>query len=134
MLAGGTILVVGMTFVFVPQDIVFIGLEPERIRAVSATLVPLLAHDRAGFGGGLFTVAVIIIMMMRHAPMSRSLIQVILLMGIAGFGCALGVHFAVGYTSFVHLLPAYAGFVMFVGGSLLFARVGSRNRSMAAAK
>ncbi len=51
--AGVTILVVGMTFVFVPQDLEFIGISPAGLRAVSPVLVTLIAHDRAGFGGGL---------------------------------------------------------------------------------
>jgi dihydroorotate dehydrogenase len=46
--------VVGMTRVFVPQDLAFMGLSAERLRALSPTLVPLIAHDRAGFGGGGF--------------------------------------------------------------------------------
>ena len=134
MIAGGTILVVGMTFVFVPQDIAFIKLPAESIRAVSPTLVPLLAHDRAGFGGGLFTVGVILVLIMRHAPISRSLIQLTGLMGIAGFGCALGVHFAIGYTDFMHLFPAYAGLLLFVGGMLLFAKGNFAGRAMAVAQ
>jgi hypothetical protein len=120
--AGATILVVGMTFVFVPQDVSFIGIPPDKLRALSPVLVPLLAHDRAGFGGGLFSVGVILVMMMRHAPMSRSLVQIVALMGLFGFGAALGVHFAIGYTDFRHLSPAYAGFLMFAGGTALLAR------------
>ena len=57
--------------------------------------------------------------MMRHAPVTRSLVQVIVLMGVCGFGAALSVHFAVGYTDFLHLSPAYAGFLMFLAGAAL---------------
>lgn len=115
--AGTTILVVGMTFVFVPQDVTFIGIPPETLRALSPMLVPLLAHDRAGFGGGLFSVGLILVMMMRYAPISRGLVEVVALMGLCGFGAALGVHFAIGYTDFLHLSPAYAGLLMFVAGT-----------------
>lgn len=117
--AGATILVVGMTFVFVPQDVAFIGISPDKLRSISPVLVPVLAHDRAGFGGGLLSVGLILVMIVRHAPLSRSFVEVVALMGLCGFGAALGVHFAIGYTDGLHLLPAYAGFFLFVAGTIL---------------
>ena len=41
------------------------------------------------------------------------------MMGLAGFGCAIGVHFAVGYVDFMHLLPAFLGFFIFLIAELL---------------
>jgi hypothetical protein len=120
--AGITILMVGMSFVFVPQDVVFIGMQPDKLRAVSPLLVPVLAHDRAGFGGGLVAVGLLLILIIRNAPLSRSLVEVITLMGLCGFGGAIGVHFAIGYTDFVHLAPAYAGCAIFLAGTILLAR------------
>lgn len=117
--AGATILVVGMTIVFVPQDIVFIGISQNKLRSFSPLLVPVIAHDRAGFGGGLLTVGVILMLVMRHAQLTRSVVELVTLMGLCGFGAALGVHFAVGYTDLFHLLPAYAGFIVFAAGALL---------------
>jgi hypothetical protein len=35
-------------------------------------------------------------------------------MGVAGFACAIGVHFAVGYLDVFHLLPAFAGLCIFI--------------------
>lgn len=131
--AGATILVVGMTFVFVPQDVAFIGIQPDKLRATSPLLVPVLAHDRAGFGGGLFSVGLLLTMIVRHARLSRSLVEVIALMGLCGFAAAIGVHFAIGYTDFVHLSPAYAGFVTFASGTALLARSLGARRSMATA-
>jgi hypothetical protein len=130
--AGLTILVVGMTFVFVPQDVAFIGIQPDKLRAITPLLVPVLAHDRAGFGGGLLSVGLILTMIVRHARLSRSLVEVIALMGLCGFGAALGVHFAIGYTDFVHLSPAYAGFVIFAIGTIMLGRSVIAKRSMAA--
>lgn len=130
--AGSTILVVGMTFVFVPQDVAFIGIQPDKLRAITPLLVPVLAHDRAGFGGGLLSVGLILTMIVRHARLSRSLVEVIALMGACGFGAALGVHFAIGYTDFVHLSPAYAGFVIFAIGTALLGRSVLARRSLAA--
>lgn len=131
--AGLTILTAGMTFVFVSTDVSFIGIPPARLRSVSPTLVPLLAHDRAGFGGGLFSFGLILLMMMRHAPISRSLAEVVALMGVFGFACALGVHFAIGYTTFIHLAPAYAGLTIFIAGAGLLAKGQFSERAMTAA-
>ena len=131
--AGFTIVVVGMTRVFVPTDVAFIGIRPEKLSSLSPVLVPVLAHDRAGFGGGLLSVGVILGMMMRHAPITRSLVELVSVMGLCGFGAALGVHFAIGYTNFAHLVPAYAGFLMFATGTFLLSQGLNRKKSLSAA-
>ncbi|HEX3598986.1 MAG TPA: hypothetical protein VHU84_02515, partial [Lacipirellulaceae bacterium] len=51
-LGGAIIMTVGMTRVFVPQDLEFMRICAEDVQAVNAHLMPLIAHDRAGFGGG----------------------------------------------------------------------------------
>jgi hypothetical protein len=43
----------------------------------------------------------------------------LLLAGLFGFGCAVGVHFFVGYNNLVHLLPGYLGILVFVLGIVL---------------
>jgi hypothetical protein len=111
--AGGTIMVVGMTHVFVPQDLAFMGVTPADLRRIAPRLVPVIAHDRAGFGGGLFTTGVILLLLTRHARLSRAFIQTVAVMGVAGFGAAIGVHPAIGYTEFTHLAPAYVGALLF---------------------
>jgi hypothetical protein len=111
--AGVTIMVVGMTRVFVPQDLAFMGLSPADLQHVSPRLVPVIAHDRAGFGGGLFSTGIIILFLVRHAPLTRSFVQIVALMGLVGFGAAIGVHPAIGYTDFLHLAPAYLGALVF---------------------
>ena len=58
-LGGGTICIVGMTSVFVPQDLQYIGMTSQALGAINPRLVPLIAHDRAGFGGGIATTGVI---------------------------------------------------------------------------
>ena len=47
LLAGGTIMVVGMTMVFVPQDLDYMGISAETLAAANPRLIPLIAHDRA---------------------------------------------------------------------------------------
>lgn len=114
MAAGATILFFGMTRVFVPQDLAFMHLTRADLESVSARLVPVIAHDRAGFGGGLFSTGTILLFMARNARLTKSLVQIVALMGVAGFGAALGVHHVIGYTDLVHLAPAYVGSIAFV--------------------
>lgn len=114
MLAGVTIAVFGMTTVFVPSDLRFIGLDPAALQRISPFLIPVISHDRAGFGGGLCSIGSLLLFMSRCAELNRSLVEVVALMGLAGFGCAIGVHFAVGYLDVLHLMPAFIGFATFV--------------------
>jgi len=120
-LVGGglTILLVGVTLVFVPQDLAFIQLQVEDFNHISPRLVPLIAHDRAGFGGGLCAVGIVMFFSVWCGTPSRSLWQVLCLAGSVGFGCAIGIHLLIGYTDFIHLLPAYVGAVLFGVGLLL---------------
>jgi hypothetical protein len=122
LVAGAIIVVVGMTRVFVPQDLTFMCVTPADLNRISPRLVPVIAHDRAGFGGGLFSTGVILLFLARHAQLSRSLIQTVAVMGLAGFGCALGVHPAIGYTDFTHLAPAYFGALVFAATILRLRR------------
>ena len=119
MFAGTTIAVFGMTTVFVPSDLRFIGLDTSVLKRISPMLIPVISHDRAGFGVGLCSIGGFLLRVARHAELSRSLIQIVALMGAAGFGSAIGIHFAVGYLDFLHLLPAYVGLVLFILADLL---------------
>lgn len=113
-LAGVTIAAYGMTTVFVPSDLRFIGLDVPVLRSISPLLIPVISHDRAGFGGGLCSIGSLLLFMARCADLTRSFVEVVALMGLTGFGCAIGVHFAVGYLDFLHLLPAYLGLLIFL--------------------
>jgi hypothetical protein len=126
LLAGLTILIVGMTTVFVPQDLGFMGLTAMDLHAANARLVPLIAHDRAGFGGGLVSCGTLVLACAACAEPSRSLWQALLVAGSAGFGGAIGVHVAVGYTDAVHLLPAVVGAGLFAASVGLESAAGTR--------
>ena len=117
--AGLVILAVGTTWVFVPQDLTFMGMTADELRAVNPRLVPLIAHDRAGFGGGLLSSGALVLGCVWCAAPSRSLWQALAVAGAAGFGCAIGVHFVVGYRDASHLLPAFAGAALFACGMAL---------------
>jgi len=123
-LAGVVILYFGSTRVFVAEDLGFMGLTRDALDAINPRLVPLIAHDRAGFGGGLATVGVLIVICGWYARPSRAFHQAVLLAGSAGFGCAIGTHFVEGYVNPVHLAPAFVGAVLFAS-SILCELVGS---------
>jgi hypothetical protein len=123
--AGITILVVGMTRVFVPQDLAFIGLSRPQLAGVSPQLIPLIAHDRAGFGGGLLSAGLLVGYCAWYATPGRAFSHATAVAGLAGFGCAIGVHFVEGYTSPSHLAPAFLGAALFVTAVALEA-VGGR--------
>jgi hypothetical protein len=57
--------------------------------------------------------------MARYAQLNRSFAEIVGLMGCAGFGAAIGVHFVVGYVDFMHLLPAFIGFFLFIVADVL---------------
>jgi hypothetical protein len=115
---GGLIISgVGTTTVFVPQDLQFMGLSADQLRAINPRLVPLIAHDRAGFGGGICCCGVTMFFCIWCGRASRSLWQTLLVTGLAGFGTGIGVHPAVGYLSFSHLAPALLGAGLFTAGA-----------------
>jgi hypothetical protein len=116
---GATIMIVGMTTVFVPQDLAYMGLSANDLQAINPKLVPLIAHDRAGFGGGVLTCGVLLFFCIWCGRPSRSLWQVLCVAGIAGFATAIGVHPVVGYTDPVHLAPAVLGAITYCTGLVL---------------
>lgn len=117
--AGLTISAVGSTVVFVPQDLTFMGLSAPDLRAISPRLIPLIAHDRAGFGGALVTCGVAWLFCVWYGEPSRSLWQTLLAAGVAGFACAIGIHMIVGYLDLLHLAPAILGAVLFAAAMVL---------------
>ena len=56
------------------------------------------------------------------APGARGLWRALCAAGVIGFGTAIGIHPIVGYNSFTHLLPAYAGALAFLVGIVLLRR------------
>ena len=108
-LGGLIIMTVGMTTVFVPTDLEFMKLCVADLDALNPRLVPLIAHDRAGFGGGVCCCGLTMFFCIYCSGPSRSLWQALAVTGVAGFGTAIGVHFPIGYTNVMHLAPAFLG-------------------------
>lgn len=112
-------MMVGMTTVFVASDLTFIGYTREQLNVINPRLIPLIAHDRAGFGGGVFTTGLMLFAIIWKAPPSKHAWQAITLAGMTGFVVAVGVHYPVGYMDTWHLLPAWLGIIGFVLGAWL---------------
>ena len=119
--AGITIMLVGMTRVFVPQDLQYMGLSPADLRAINPRLIPLIAHDRAGFGGGLCCTGLIVFFCVWCGHPSRSLWQALAVAGLMGFATAIGIHPLIGYLSPSHLAPAVTAAALFIVGLILSA-------------
>ena len=117
--AGFVIQTLGMTTVFVPTDLSFMGLTHAQLDAINPRLVPLIAHDRAGFGGAVATAGLLATCCVWWGTPSRSLWQALLLGGIAGWSTAIGVHPIIGYTDAIHVLPAVATAALYFAGLAL---------------
>jgi len=95
------------------------GLDRQQLDAINARLIPLIAHDRAGFGGALTTVGLLTTSILWFAPLNRSLWQTLLVGGLPGWSTAIFVHPAIGYTDPIHLSPAVGGVILFCTGLYL---------------
>jgi hypothetical protein len=115
-LAGSVITILGSTVVFVPQDITYLGFTAAQLDAINPHLIPLIAHDRAGFGGGLASCGLAVLLIVWKAPPTLALWQALLVAGLTGFGCAIGVHFTMHYLIPSHLAPAWAGAAIYLVG------------------
>jgi hypothetical protein len=114
--AGLTISILGSTVVFVPQDLTYFGYSPRELAAINPHLIPLIAHDRAGFGGGLASCGLCVFFVVWKARQTRALWQALLIGGLIGFGCAIGIHYPMGYMSISHLAPAWTGSLIYLVG------------------
>jgi hypothetical protein len=118
--AGGlTITTVGSTRVFVPQDLEFIHASRTDVAGINDRLLPLIAHDRAGFGGALVSCGLAMFLAVVYGKPSRSLWQALAIAGTFGFLTAIGVHPVIGYLSISHLAPAVGGCLVFGVGLVL---------------
>src|SRR5205807_1151171 len=105
--------------VFVPQDLGYLGLSVGEMRALNPRLVPLLAHDRAGFGGAVCCCGLALFVCVWCGTPSPGFWRVLALVGLVGFGTAVGVHPAVGYNDAAHLAPAVLGALTYLAGLAL---------------
>jgi len=118
---GLTIAGVGITRVFVPTDLTYLQMSTDQLHAFNDKLIPLIAHDRAGFGGALFADAIALLAAGLWGIQigRRWLWRTLLFGGAPAFFAGLGIHFDIGYTDFIHLLPAWFAFALYVAGLIL---------------
>ncbi|CAM3956267.1 hypothetical protein COLU111180_16545 [Cohnella lubricantis] len=129
---GVTIAGFGVTRVFVPTDLAYMQVTTGELDAFNPRLIPLIAHDRAGFGGALFADAIVLLITaLWGIQLGQSwLWRTLLLGGAPAFFSALSVHFDIGYTDVVHLLPAWIALALYIAGLiLLYPYMHSQSRS-----
>ena len=122
--AGVVIMTIGLRDVLIPSDRVYLGASQSYFRQqLDGRLLRFVAHDRAGFGGALTSLGVgsLTLSMWGWRAGERSTWWCTFLATLFGFGPALAIHGAIGYTDALHLLPAYLGLAM-VGLALLLSR------------
>lgn len=120
-IGGITISAVGISEVFVRTDLVYLDTTSIELDESNARLIPLIAHDRAGFGGALLSAAIAILIMALWGIQqgSRWLWWTLLLAGAPGFYAGLSVHLSIGYIDFWHLSPALFALLLYILGLIL---------------
>lgn len=119
--AGATISVIGVTDVFVHEDLEFMRTTADALAAANPRLVPLVAHDRATLGGMLLAGGWVFLLpaLWGYRRGSSWLWWITLFAGVIAYAAAISVHYAVGYLNVLHLLPAFGGFALMITGLLL---------------
>lgn len=111
--AGLVICKIGITTVFVPEDMAFMCTTPEKLLSANPQLIPLVAHDRATFGGMLVSCGVVVLLTSLWG-LQRGVAWVwwaLLMCGAIAYLMTIGIHHYVGYVDIKHLAPAYGGFI-----------------------
>jgi dihydroorotate dehydrogenase len=96
-------------------------MTPDQLNDINNRLIPVIAHDRAGLGSSLISVGLLVLMLALWSFQQgeKWVWYTFLIGGIPAFSAGIFIHFAIGYISFIHILPAYFAFLLFVIGLLL---------------
>ncbi len=120
-MAGAVILAIGMTSVFVAEDLAYLCLTPTQAAAMNERLISVVAHDRATLGGMLLAAGIgsALPLLWCHRRGARWLWWAMAGLGAFAYGATLGVHAKVGYTDWRHIIPALAGLALWSSGLAL---------------
>lgn len=117
-IGGMVISAIGASHVFVPTDLAYLCLTPEALNEFNNRLIPVIAHDRAGFGSALLSVGLLVLMLalwgIREGE--RWVWWTFTIGAIPAFAAGILTHFFINYTDFIHLLPAYFALLLYVIG------------------
>jgi hypothetical protein len=121
LIAGGVILGIGMTSVFVREDLDFLCLTGSQALELGDRMIGVVAHDRATLGGMLLAsgTAMLLPLLWCYRRSAYWLWWAMAGLGIPAYAAALGVHLWVGYTDWRHMVPALLGAGLWLGGLLL---------------
>jgi len=116
--AGIVITFIGMSTVFVPEDLAFMGVTREELSEVSDRLIPLIAHDRAGFGSALVSNGLLLLLLSLWGFREgrRWVWYTLLFSGLPGFIAGFGAHVIIGYNDLWHLSPAFLAVALYILG------------------
>ena len=112
--AGLEISRIGITSVFVPEDLEFMQTTASQLLDAHPQLVPLVAHDRATFGGMLIAcgIATLLPALWGFQRGQAWLWWTLMFAGTIAYCATMMVHWRVGYHSPKHLLPAAGGLLL----------------------
>ncbi|WP_237706191.1 hypothetical protein [Ornithinibacillus scapharcae] len=120
-IGGIVISIIGVTSIFVSTDLSYICMTPEMLNDFNEKLLPVLAHDRAGFGSALLSVGLLVLCLSLWGVQqgNRWVWWTYLVGGLPAFLAGIYIHFAIEYTTFIHLLPAYVALALYLIGLIL---------------
>lgn len=116
---GGLVIsTIGVNGVFVQTDIAYICMSPEQLAGINERLIPVIAHDRAGLGSALISVGLLVLMLALWGFQQgqKWVWYTFLFGGLPAFSAAIIIHYVIGYTTFIHIFPAYIALVLFTVG------------------
>jgi dihydroorotate dehydrogenase len=118
LIAGGFILSISVTSVFVSEDLGFLCMTAAEVQAMGERVVSVVAHDRATLGGMLLAsgVAMLLPVLWNYERGAAWLWRAMAGLGLPAYGAALGVHLWVGYDDWRHAVPAWLGLGLWAGG------------------
>lgn len=117
-LGGIIISTIGASYVFVDTDLQYICMTPDQLNQLNEKLIPVIAHDRAGFGSALFSVGLLVLMLALWGFQegAKWVWRTFLFGGIPAFFTGIFTHLYIGYIDFIHLLPAYFALALYSAG------------------